>query len=31
MAAFDRMDRVISKTVDRVNAIPFVFTPQAST
>lgn len=31
MAAFDRMDRVISKAVDRVNAISFVFTPMEST
>ncbi len=31
MAMFDRMDKVISKAVDRVNAISFVFTPMEST
>ena len=28
---FDRMDRAISRTVDRVNAIDFTFTPMKST
>lgn len=31
MAIFDRLDRLASRTVDRVNAIPFVFTPMRST
>lgn len=31
MAMFDRMDRVVSRTVDRVNAIPFEFIPMRST
>lgn len=31
MALFDRLDRMTSRAVDRVNAIPFVFTPMKST
>lgn len=31
MAIFDRLDRIASRTIDRVNAIPFVFTPYKST
>lgn len=31
MGMFDRMDRAASRTVDRVNSIPFVFTPMKST
>lgn len=31
MAIFDRLDRVVSRTVDRVNAIPFVLRPYWST
>lgn len=31
MSLFDRMDKAVSRTVDRVNAIEFVFTPMKST
>ncbi len=31
MAIFDRLDRMLSKTVDRTNAISFVLTPYTST
>lgn len=31
MAVFDRLDRLTSRAVDRVNAIPFEFTPMKST
>lgn len=31
MAIFDRLDRTASRTVDAINAIPFVLTPQRST
>lgn len=31
MALFDRLDRITSRAVDRVNAIPFRFTPRKST
>ena len=31
MAFFDRLDRLTSRAVDRVNAIPFEFEPQSST
>lgn len=31
MAIFDRLDKVTSRTVDRVNAIPFEFYPTKST
>lgn len=31
MAIFDRLDRMVSRAVDRVNAIPFVLTPMVST
>lgn len=30
MAVFDRLDRLTSRAVDRVNAIPFEFTPMKS-
>jgi len=31
MSMFDRMDRITSRTVDRVHAIPFEFMPMTST
>lgn len=31
MALFDRLDRLTSRAVDRVNAIPFEFIPMSST
>lgn len=31
MAIFERMDRLVSRTVDRVNAIPFVLAPISKT
>jgi len=31
MAAFDRLDRLVSRAVDRLNAIPFTLKPQYST
>lgn len=31
MAIFDRLDRMVSRAVDRTNAIPFVLTPMKST
>jgi hypothetical protein len=31
MAVFDRLDRLTSRAVDRVNAIPFILTPWIST
>lgn len=31
MAIFDRLDRMVSRSVDRVNAIPFSFTPISAT
>lgn len=31
MAIFDRLDRMVSRAVDRTNAIPFILTPMAST
>lgn len=31
MAIFDRLDRQVSRTVDKINAIPFILTPLTST
>lgn len=31
MAIFDRLDRMVSRAIDRTNAIPFVLIPQKST
>lgn len=31
MSVFDRLERVASRTVDRINAIPFILTPMRST
>lgn len=31
MAIFDRLDRLTSRTIDRINAVSFVITPQSST
>lgn len=31
MSIFDRMDQVVSRTVDRVNSIPFILKPMSST
>lgn len=31
MSIFDRLDRTVSRTVDRINSIRFIFTPMRST
>lgn len=31
MSVFDRLDAIVSRTVDSINAIPFIFTPMKGT